>query len=173
MAKKEILMRALRQSLLLLLIAAAAGLLVNVLRPSALPLVADWSPEARLKTDKGESMVIALDQAKKLCASQQAVFVDARAPEAYREGHILCARNLPLEGVDKRLDEVLVGVPLEGIIVVYCDGEDCSLSEDLAKELYFRGYENVKVLINGWTRWVDAGLPVGQGDKSILPPTLG
>jgi len=173
MWKKEILLRALRQSILLFFIAAAAGLLVNAMRPSALPVVADWSPEARLKTDQGESMVISLEEARKLCASQQAVFVDARPPEAYREGHILCARNLPLKDVNTLISSVMADIPLEEIIVVYCDGEECSLSEDLARELNFRGYDNVRVLVNGWTRWAEAGLPIEQGDKPISSPVLG
>jgi 3-mercaptopyruvate sulfurtransferase SseA len=50
--------------------------------------------------------------------------------------------------------------------VTYCDGETCSLSEDLAKELMAMGYKQVKVLLNGWTRWNEAGLPVEKGDKS-------
>jgi rhodanese-related sulfurtransferase len=173
MRKRDILLRALRQSILLFGIAAAAGLLVNAMRPSALPVVADWSPEARLKTDRGKSMVITLEEARKLCASQQAVFVDARSPEAYREGHILCARNLPLNDADRYMDSFTADVPLEEMIIAYCDGVNCSLSEDLAKELNFRGYDNVKVLVNGWTRWVEAGLPVEGGDKPLSSPVLG
>jgi rhodanese-related sulfurtransferase len=163
--KKEILLRALRQSILILIVASAAGLLVNAMRPSALPVVADWSWEARFKSANGEGMVITLEEARKLCASQQAVFVDARSPEAYRDGHIICARNLPIEDVDKYMDKVLAGVSLEETIIVYCDGEDCSSSEDLAQELYFRGYDNAKVLVNGWARWLEAGLPTEQGEK--------
>jgi len=45
-------------------------------------------------------------------------------------------------------------------LVTYCDGEDCALSHDLAMFLKDLGYGDVRVLVNGWTVWQDAGLPV-------------
>jgi 3-mercaptopyruvate sulfurtransferase SseA len=51
-------------------------------------------------------------------------------------------------------------IPDHAWIVTYCDGETCSLSEDLARELVSMGYEKVRVLSNGWTRWREAGLPI-------------
>ncbi|MBN1102227.1 MAG: rhodanese-like domain-containing protein [Deltaproteobacteria bacterium] len=161
-ARNRVWVRALWQGVSILLIALCCGAAINLFRSNRMALFADWSPEARLTTDQGESMAVTLEEARRLCASQKAVFVDARSDQDYRQGHILCARNLPLKDMDKHLDVVLAGVSLEETIVVYCDGEDCMLSEDLAKELYFRGYDNVKVLVNGWTRWLDAGLPTGQ-----------
>lgn len=143
------------------ILAIAAGLLVNHFRPDRLPLIGDWSPEGRL----AKQMAVTLDEARRLCESRKALFVDARSPEEYREGHILCARNIPLKSVDELLDSAIAGVPFDENIVVYCDGEECSLSEELAKELYFRGYENVRVLVNGWSRWVRAGLPIAKGAR--------
>lgn len=140
-------------------LAIAAGLAVNHIRSDRLPLISDWSPKDRL----AKSMAITLEEARRFCESGSAIFVDARSLEDYREGHILCARNLPLKDVDERLDSAMAGVPLEETIVVYCDGEECSLSEELAKELFFRGYENVRVLVNGWSRWLEAGFPTAKG----------
>ncbi|MFH1123610.1 MAG: rhodanese-like domain-containing protein [Pseudomonadota bacterium] len=157
----------------LLLLGGIAGILVNQLRPDGLPLRGDWSPEASLKTEHGESMLITLEEAERLCASRQAVFVDARSADAYREGHILCARNLPLQDVYEIISLVIGDIPPEEVIIVYCDGETCSLSEDLARELFVRGYENVRVLVNGWSRWVEAGLPTEQGEGPIFPRSLG
>jgi rhodanese-related sulfurtransferase len=124
-----------------------------------MPLIGDWSPESRL----AKNMVITLDEARRFCESGSAIFVDARSLEDYRQGHILCARNLPLKDVDERFESAMSNVRPEEIIVVYCDGDKCSLSEELAKELYFRGYENVMVLVNGWSRWVEAGFPTARG----------
>jgi rhodanese-related sulfurtransferase len=137
--------------------------MVNVVRPDGLTLVGDWSPEARLTTDSGESMVISLEEAKKVFASGAAVFLDARSEGLYREGHIRGARNLPWQAFEQHLDKVVAEIPSDALIVTYCDGEECALSEDLARELLFMGYEKVRVLINGWTRWIEAGLPTEQG----------
>ena len=44
-------------------------------------------------------------------------------------------------------------------IITYCDGENCELSHDLAMYLKDMGFTNVRVLVNGWTVWQNAGLP--------------
>lgn len=146
-----------------MLAACATGLMVNVVRPGGLTLVGDWSPEARLTTDSGESMGISLEEAERVFASGTAVFLDARPEGLYREGRIRGARNLPWQSFEAHLDKVIAEIPPDTLIVTYCDGEECALSEDLARELLFMGYERVRVLINGWTRWTEAGLPTEQG----------
>lgn len=157
--KVKIWRKAILQSVGIASLAIAAGLGVNEIRSDRLPLIGDWSPEGRL----AKNMAITLDEARRFCESRSAVFVDARSSDDYREGHILCARNLPVKDVDEHFDSAMAGINLEETIIVYCDGEECSLSEELAKELFFRGYENVKVLVNGWSRWVEAGLPTEKG----------
>ena len=48
-------------------------------------------------------------------------------------------------------------------LLVITDGESCDLSHELA--LFFKemGFENVRVLVNGWTVWQQAGLPTETG----------
>jgi 3-mercaptopyruvate sulfurtransferase SseA len=46
-----------------------------------------------------------------------------------------------------------------GTIITYCDGESCELSHELALFLKEMGFANVRVLVNGWTVWQQAGLP--------------
>lgn len=149
------------QSGVILVLAVAMGLLLNPLRSEPLPMVADWSPEERLKTAAGESLIVSLEEARSLCMEEDAVFLDARSPEEYARGHIRCAQNVPWQSFDAYIDRVWGRFPDDAWIVTYCDGEQCSLSEDLAQELMAMGYRNVKVLLNGWTRWREAGLPTG------------
>jgi rhodanese-related sulfurtransferase len=157
--------RAVLQSVAIVVLACAIGLLANESRSDGLALVADWSPEARLTTDTGDGMVISLDEAKRLCLDREAVFLDARSPEDYARGHIQCAQNVPWQGFEAYMDRVWGVIPEDAWIVTYCDGETCSLSEDLANELISIGYKHVKVLLNGWTRWMEAGFPVERGDE--------
>ena len=156
--------RAIWQSGLIVILALVAGLLMNQARSDKLVLVADWASEARLTTREGESMGISIEEAKRLCLDREAVFLDARSPEDYARGHIRCAQNMPWQSFDQYFER-LMAIPEHAWIVTYCDGEACSLSEDLAKELVSMGYEKAKVLLNGWTRWVEAGLPVEKGHE--------
>jgi len=80
--------QAVLQSAVIIIFAGMAGLLTNQARSNKLPLVADWSPEARLISDSGENLVISLEEARDLCLDQEAIFIDARSHEVYALGHI-------------------------------------------------------------------------------------
>jgi rhodanese-related sulfurtransferase len=147
----------------ILLLAAAIGLSVNQLRPAKLPLVADWSPLAQLTMESGDTLEVSLDQAEELFHEQVAVFLDARSPELYAEGHIQGAFNLPWDEFESRFAEAMVDIPTETLIITYCDGETCNLSKELALALFDKGYANAHVLVNGWTVWQERNLPVETG----------
>jgi rhodanese-related sulfurtransferase len=156
-------LKAFWQSGVIVLAAIAVGLLVNQFRPARLPLVADWSPKAQLTNDSGLSLEIPLEDAQALFFTRMALFLDARSPELYAEGHIRWAVNLPWDDFEKDFPKVMDGVPDDTIIVTYCDGDTCGLSKDLAFALLQRGYFNVRVLVNGWSLWQQGGLPVVTG----------
>jgi len=154
--------RMLGQGGLIVAAALASALLFNAVRPGGLALVGDWSTEARFRDDSGGSMAISLKQAREWHA-QGAVFLDARSPDLYREGHIQGARNLPWESFNALFDRVMGQTPEDVAVVAYCDGESCDLSHELALALRAFGYAKARVLVNGWTVWREAGLPVGKG----------
>ncbi|MBW1980058.1 MAG: rhodanese-like domain-containing protein [Deltaproteobacteria bacterium] len=162
-------LRASWQALLLVVLATAVALLTNQLRSDQLPLVADWSPAARLLDEAGDSLIISLDEAIALFDTQEALFLDARPPDVYELGHILGARNLPWEDFETYYQRVMKDVPQEAQIITYCDGEGCSLSKELALALIANGYQNVRVLVNGWSHWQEQQLPVDMGSLSGSP----
>jgi rhodanese-related sulfurtransferase len=155
--------RAVWQILALVFLSAVAALAVNALRPDRLPLVGDWSAATRITTSTGERMDISLEEAENLFFTYAAVFIDARSEEDYTRGHIQNARCLPWHDVDLRFMGVTEELDLEMPIVTYCDGETCELSHDLALFLRDAGFVNTRVLVNGWTLWQQAGLPVESG----------
>jgi rhodanese-related sulfurtransferase len=165
MQHKSQMIKALNQLTVIILLSLISALLVNQFRPDRLPLVADWSPETRLTFDSGKIMVIPLVEAKRLFSSGRAIFLDARSPEEYREGHIRGAINLPWQSFAQYVGKVMLDIPPDARIVTYCDGEHCSLSEDLAMELFFMGYENIRVLVNGWNVWQENSLPIEKDLK--------
>ena len=141
----------------------AAGILAlsaNALRTDSLPLIGDWSIDARMATITGERLDISLPEAQNFFNSRSAVFLDARSANDYARGHIPGARSLPWQDVELFLTEVAGDLESETPIITYCDGETCNLSHDLALFLKDAGFMNVRVLVNGWTVWQAAGLPV-------------
>lgn len=155
--------QALWQAAAILLIAGAVGMAVNQARPGRLPLVADWSPEARLTLDSGDSLVISPDEAEALFFAESALILDARTHDVFEEGHIQGALNVPVEELEGHLESLFADIPLDANIITYCDGESCNLSHELALALLDRGYGNARVLVNGWTVWQQRGLPVETG----------
>lgn len=162
--------RTVLQILALLALSAAAASAVNALRADRLPLIGDWSAAGRITTASGERMDISLFEAQKLFANDAAVFIDARPMEEYVQGHIQGARSLPRQELDLKFIDVTKDLDPETPIITYCDGETCELSHDLALFLRDAGFVNTRVLVNGWSLWQVAGMPVESGVPSMIRP---
>jgi len=149
------------------ILSVVAALAVNAVRANRLPLIGDFSAAARMTTAAGERLDIALEEAEKLYFTHAAVFIDARSVEEYARGHIRDARSLPWQDVDLNFMTVTADLEMTTPIVTYCDGETCELSHDLALFLRDAGFTDTRVLVNGWTVWQQAGLPVATGMSSM------
>ncbi len=157
------------QSLGLLLLAGVMAFSFNQFRAKPLPLVGEWTPQARYVSSSGESLTIPLDEAIQLYYTRKAVFLDARPAELYEQGHIAGAGNLPWEDFDAYFPKVMAGVSPDTKIITYCDGEACALSHDLALALLDKGYKKVNILSNGWTEWFNNQLPIESGVPAGMP----
>lgn len=96
---------------------------------------------------------------KKAC-----VFLDARKPEEYQEGHIPGALNFYGNELDLFAPQVLPQLPQKDQeIVTYCHGGDCDLSLMVSKALKEAGYTRLEIFQDGWPAWTQAGYPVQTG----------
>jgi len=168
MKNKEFIYRITYQTFAVLIISAAIGLSVNALRSDGVPLIADWSVKSQMTLSTGENIEISVQDARRLCLEDKAIVLDARSPEEYQAGHIDCAVNLPWLSFDEYFQNISEKLPEDKIIITYCDGETCSLSKDLAKMLIDMGFKNVKVLVNGWSVWVQNSFPTETGGEKNL-----
>ena len=147
------------QAVFILLISIFAGAAINLIRPDGIPFVESWSMADKLTTENGDTMAIPLSEAAALFEKDAAVFLDARTPAEYDQGHIQGAVNLPWHDVDNSFETVIMTLDPEAMVITYCDGDACSLSHDLAEFLKDSGFTRVKVLVNGWTLWKEHQLP--------------
>ncbi|MBF0573135.1 MAG: rhodanese-like domain-containing protein [Desulfamplus sp.] len=168
---------------LIILLAFTISIIINHLRSDKIPLIGNWSVDARFADSDGKTLVISLEQAKELFENNAAIFIDARPKEQYEEGHIQDALSLPWQEVDTYfmevapiLEERLSKIAkvnsdngenknISNAIITYCDGESCELSHELALFLKEMGFNNVHIIVNGWTVWHKAGLPVSVEKK--------
>jgi len=124
------------QATAILTLAVLIALAVNLIRRDAIPLVGDWSPKGRMSEGAlGGAGLISLEEAQLLFETNEAIFLDARSPGAYRSGHIQGALSLPWDEFETKFEEIMGMIPVDFPIVTYCDGESCGLSKDLALAL--------------------------------------
>lgn len=155
--------QALWQVLLLMVMSGLIALTANHWREAPLPLIGDWSTMARQTDDAGKNLQISLEDAKQLFEQKAARFLDARPRSQYENGHISGALSLPRQDAANAFTEIAGQLEDSDTLITYCDGESCELSHDLAIFLKDMGFKVVRVLVNGWTVWQDAGLPGETG----------
>ncbi|NOY70581.1 MAG: rhodanese-like domain-containing protein [Deltaproteobacteria bacterium] len=157
------LQKAICQAAAITALAVICALIFNYFRPGGLDLFHFQAPET---TDKAEKdRVIPLDMAAALFADKKAMFLDARPASLYAKGHIKGALSLPWAEAEEKFMDIAEKLPEDKTIITYCDGMACDLSTDLADFLRDMGFENVRILINGWSLWEKNKLPMATGGE--------
>jgi rhodanese-related sulfurtransferase len=114
---------------------------------------------------------ITLEEAKKLHERKDVVFVDGRAMVEWEQSHISGAVPLPIGEFDKRYASEKKKLQKATILVSYCHGEGCRLSDMLAQKLVDKGHHNVAVFWGGFPAWDGAQYPlVDKKGKAIVRP---
>lgn len=92
------------------------------------------------------------------------VTLDVRDTGSYEAGHIKGAVNIYYDPTADPTDRqmMLIALPMDKLIVTYCDCTDDASSAKIADELYKLGYDRdkVKVLSGGSLRWVELKYPM-------------
>ena len=113
----------------------------------------------KLPDDMTGPMMVNLEFSKYHFDAGSAIFIDARDPEDYESGHIQNAMNIPYDYYEE-YEDVINGLDDAGIYIIYCSGEECSLSIDLAYYLYNEKLiDKLLIFEGGWPQWRDAGYP--------------
>jgi len=152
-------------ALALVIGSAALGVVVNEISPRGIPLLfttagADSTPTPTLPK---EIRGVDLRDALSAFDEQTALFLDARPPEDYAEGHVPGALSLPAYEFDDYFPEIADRVEEASRIIVYCDGVECSDSIHVAERLLEYGFSHVSVFESGWRAWAESGGPVEEG----------
>jgi len=105
---------------------------------------------------------ITVELAKNLF-DRNALFIDARVKEEYDSSHVKNAINFPYEefrnkGYNEKV-EIMKRYNKDGIIVVYCKGDKCEMSIDLAYEIAKLGFNSVNIYKGGLKEWKAKGFP--------------
>ena len=94
--------------------------------------------------------------AVQLINRERAVVVDVREPEEFAAGHMIGAKNVPLNQLEEKLAAAVKNktVPL---LLVCANGARAQRAVGRAKKL---GYEQAQAVAGGLKSWKEANLPV-------------
>ena len=113
----------------------------------------------KVPEDMTGPMLVNLEFSKYHFDVGSAIFIDARDPEDYELGHIRNSINIPYDYYED-YEDVINGLDDSGIYIIYCSGEECSLSLGLADILYNEKLiDKLLIFEGGWPQWRDAGYP--------------
>jgi rhodanese-related sulfurtransferase len=92
------------------------------------------------------------------------VVLDVRDSGSYEAGHIKGAVNVYYDANADPTDRqmMLIALPMDKLIITYCDCTDDASSANMAQELYKLGFDRdkVKVLSGGSLKWVELKYPM-------------
>jgi len=95
-------------------------------------------------------------QATQMINREDALVLDVRPVAEFARGHILGAKNVPLEEIARRAEEFQKHKSRP--VIVHC--ENGNRSGNAVSALRQRGFEKVHNLAGGFAAWQQAGLPV-------------
>ncbi len=102
---------------------------------------------------------IHLEEAKVLMESGKAVFIDARGAGEYNDAHIPGALSIPVADAQNKIQQYK-DILKDKVLVPYCHGAGCHLSDKVAYALFDAGYKKVVIYFGGWPEWTQANMPV-------------
>ena len=156
-----------REIATLVAIALLLSFFGNTLSPKGIALVGEWDTRRGVVFAKAKDEVIFHDLeiqdlkvAKALFDIEGTVFVDARSEADYRAGHIQDAVSFPVNRFDEGIGDFWASHPMDTTLVIYCSGRLCSDSHHLAQRLLDAGYQKIRVFIDGYEVWENAGFPI-------------
>jgi rhodanese-related sulfurtransferase len=163
----------------ILAISISAGVVNNSVSANRIAWIGSWPSISDAEDDSAWDCLscvetdppqLSLGEASALYQNPEVLFLDARFPEEYAEGHIERAYLLPIEATSTDFDAYFNAVkPLldsSRLIVTYCSGAECESSLFLARYLRDQiGLPNVSIFFGGWRRWENAGLPAAYPNR--------
>jgi len=153
-----------KEALIISAIALIFAVACNMLRETSIPLFGFSAPKV---VSAGQTKIpeITLGEAHGLYLKNKVVFVDARDPFSFEEGHIAGAINIYPDEIAQHAAQLKKMVSEGSVVITYCDGPKCPLSRQTAQGLQLQGLPVVKVFVDGWGLWQKAGYPVAKGKK--------
>ena len=142
--------------LILLIATLMVGLIINQFHPNGIRW-ALLSPDFSHTTNSVE--FINLPDAFSLIIDGQAIAIDVRETDAFEIDHLPGAISMPWQQFI-RSPEIISQLDNEMTYIIYCFDPDCYEAKTFAGLLQKNGFRKTKVLYDGFSGWLEMGLPI-------------
>ncbi len=138
-------------------VAGGEGLIQKILLALALLAAVGFLPRFIARLRQGPMLDVGALK-EWIDASEAVLVLDVRSEQEYtgEDGHIPGSRNIPVEDLPQRVDEL--SADLERPIAILCRTD--RRSAKAAQQLARKGFSDVHVVRGGMTQWNRSGLPV-------------
>ena len=128
------------------------------------------APRDVVEDDSGSGHATPEIDSKQAYAEYEAggvAFVDARRTKVFEEGHVEGAWLLSLHEAlyDEQFERFINENDPGAIVIVYCGGGSCEDSHMVAERLASAGFENVRVMKDGYPGWAKNQFPTATGPE--------
>lgn len=159
--------RILKEAILIAVAAIICGYVYNFISPEGVPIIASPKKVSKLIIDENslseliteEPILIGLGDAYSIYEKRLGIFIDARSEDVYKKSHIKGSYNVPYDNLINYA-EFISNLPVDTLIVAYCDDVACDASLELAEQLISLGFTKVLVFLGGFDDWIEARYPV-------------
>jgi len=111
---------------------------------------------------------IDLAETQRLMKKKGTVLVDGRSLLEWQQSHLPGALALPLSDFEPNYQKDLKKLKSAKIIIAYCHGKGCHLSDSLCQNLVNKGFSNVAVFWGGFPDWNAAHLPLYDKNEKLV-----
>lgn len=105
--------------------------------------------------EKAQYVDVSVQQAKEMIDRGEVFIMDVRTQEEYDAGHIKGSTLIPVQVLDKRLNEL----PRDRKILIYCRSGHRSIQA--SEILVNNGFKEIYNMKGGITEWINAGYETG------------
>ena len=146
-------MNIIKQAAAIALLALILGFSINHIRQDGLSVIESQEDLFPQSLEEKELETISIEDAHELLKIGKAIFVDLRSEDDFEPSHIPNSLNFPSKNIYDLLVFLDQQVSKQTEIILFGTDREDDTPTETALFLQLTGYENVKIMAEGWAAW--------------------
>ena len=158
--------------LFLCLLSVATAAAYNQFSPNGIAWIGQWDASkgvtrATSKTDDSSASleIHDIETISAIIETESRLVIDARSKESFLQGRLPGAVSYPAERMDELIQDILMTIPPDQPILVYCSSIECTDAHTMAQQLIIMNYSDVKIFSGGFQAWEEAGQKIEKNES--------